>query len=202
MLLAGSHFPAPQSLDTHFVDLLACLTKQCRDTAVTILAMLTCQFNHVSNETVLVLTSPRHTTLRRPVLAQHPKGLAFRHSKNFAHMIDKVTTTARAQQFPLATSITISLANVRSETAQRSRPFSFSSSLRCFNWSVFNPPYSCASDGTSLRLRRSRGSRLRSCCHVGVERQPGSASQQSLRVCKFSSTYRSTSGSKKTGWTT
>ena len=109
------------------------LTKQGRDTAITVPAILTSQFDHVGNEVVFVRTALRDTTLRRPVLTEHATGPSFRHAKPFADMIDAATATGRAQKFPLAASFRISLSNVRSDTARRNRSFSISSSFRRFS---------------------------------------------------------------------
>ena len=135
-------FPPPQPFDALVVDQPAGLTKQGRDTAITVPAILTSQFDHVGNEAVFVRTALRDTTLRRPVLTEHATGPSFRHAKPFVNVIDAVTTTGGAQKFPLAASSRISLFNVRSDTARRNRSFSFSSSFGRFSWSVFMPPYS------------------------------------------------------------
>ena len=133
-------FPPPQPFDARVVDQPASLTKQGRDTAIIVPAILTSQFDHVGTEAVFVRTALRDTTLRRPVLTEHATGPSFRHAKPFANVIDAVTTTERAQEFTLAASFRISLSNVRSDTARRNRSFSFSSSFRRLSWSVFKPP--------------------------------------------------------------
>jgi hypothetical protein len=57
-------------------------------------------------------------------------------------VLDAATTAGGAQKFPEAASRKISFSSVRSETAFRSRSFSFSSSFRRFTWSDFCPPNS------------------------------------------------------------
>ena len=57
-------------------------------------------------------------------------------------MLDASPAPRRAQNFPEATSFSISFFSVKSDTARRSRAFSASSSFMRFTWSTFSPPYS------------------------------------------------------------
>ena len=80
--------------------------------------------------------------LRRAMLAQNLAGKALRNGELRHDMVDAAATAGRAQKFPEAASFRISFSSVSSDTALRSRSFSFSSSLRRFTWSPFRPPYS------------------------------------------------------------
>jgi hypothetical protein len=57
-------------------------------------------------------------------------------------MLDASTVAGGAQKFPEAASLKINFSSVKSETAFRSRSFSFFSYFSRFTWSVFNPPNS------------------------------------------------------------
>ena len=63
---------------------------------------------------------------------RHPAGKALRNGELQHDMVDAATATGRAQKFPEAASFRISFSSVRSDTALRSRSFSFSRSLRRF----------------------------------------------------------------------
>lgn len=88
------------------------------------------QFDDDVGQALFVSTVLRRFPLRGSVLTQGAAGTTLRHAKFQPHMIDALTTTRRAQKFPLAASVNMSLSNVRSDTARRSRWFSFSSSFR------------------------------------------------------------------------
>lgn len=66
------------------------------------------------------------------VLTENLAGKALRDGQLRHDMIDTASTTGGAQKFPEAASFRISFSSVRSDTALRSRLFSFSSSFNRF----------------------------------------------------------------------
>ena len=88
------------------------------------------QFNDVVRQTLLVSLTLRHLALRGPMLPERAAGPALRYAKFSSHMVDAFPATRRAQKFPFAASVRINLSSVTSDTARRSRWFSFSSSFR------------------------------------------------------------------------
>src|SRR4029079_16428146 len=80
--------------------------------------------------------------LGRATLTQNLAGKAFRDGELHHDMVDAAATAGGAQKFPEPASFRISFSSVSSDTALRSRSFSFSSSLRRFTWSPFRPPNS------------------------------------------------------------
>ena len=60
------------------------------------------------------------------MLAEDAAAPAFANGKGLLHLLDAIPVTRRAQKFPQAASVKISLSKVRSETARRRRWFSFS----------------------------------------------------------------------------
>ena len=86
----------PQPFDTLVVDLPAGLTKQRGDAAIAVATILTCQLNHVGNETLLVFPALGNTTLCRTVLTEHATGTAFRNAKPVTHQINAVASARRA----------------------------------------------------------------------------------------------------------
>ena len=75
------------------------------------------------------------------MLPEHAAGKPFRDIELLPDMIDASTAAGGAQKFPEAASRRISFSSVRSDTAFRSRSFSFSSSLSRLTWSAFNPNF-------------------------------------------------------------
>ena len=70
--------------------------------------------------------------LGRTVLAENLAGEALRDGELRHHMVNATATAGGAQKFPEAASLRISFSSVRSDTALRSRSFSFSSSFSRF----------------------------------------------------------------------
>ncbi len=75
------------------------------------------------------------------MLTENATGEAFRDVELLPDVID-TARRRRAQKFPDAASRKISFSSVRSDTAFRSRSFSFSSSLQPLTWFDFSPPNS------------------------------------------------------------
>lgn len=167
----------PQPLDLLVVGLPAGLTRQGRDPAVAVATILPGQLDHVGNKPLLILTASGEMTLSRAMLAEHATRPAFGDTETVTHPVDGVAPTRGADQFLLAASVRISLSRVRSDTALRSRSFSFSSSFRRLSWSVLKSPYS----------RRPGGSHQPSTSLGRAARQPGAASRPPLRTCRSSS---------------
>src|SRR4051794_39484352 len=74
--------------------------------------------------------------------AENPAGSSLGHAELGDNMLHAGAAASRAQKFPRAASARIILSSVRSDTAQRSRVFSASSSFRRLTWLPFSPPYS------------------------------------------------------------
>lgn len=134
--LVPSTLAPPEALDPLVVGLPAGLPKQGGNPAIAVSAILTGQLDHVRDQPALVITSTRSMTLRGAVLAEHPAGPALRYPETLADMIDATSAARGAQKFcsrcpagPFAASLRICLSRVKSETARRSRSFSFSSSF-------------------------------------------------------------------------
>ena len=79
------------------------------------------------DQAILVFTATRDTALGRAVLPEHPAGPTLRDPEPVTDMIDVLEAARGAHKFPRAASVRICLSSVRSETARRSRSFSFSS---------------------------------------------------------------------------
>src|SRR5690606_23569067 len=142
----------PDALDPLVVDHPAHLAAQkLGDLAIAVAAIAAGQCNDVLGQLLLVVPAARNTPLRGAMLPKHEAYPALRHAlrQNRANMVDAGTATRGAQKFcircpsgPEAASFRISFSSVRSETALRSRSFSFSSSFSRFTWSPFRPPNS------------------------------------------------------------
>ena len=98
--------------------------KRC-DPPIAIATILPGQLDHVGHQSVFIRATNWHLTLRGSVLPETAASAAFRDVQFGTNAINTGTTTSGAQKFPFAASAKISLSNVRSETALRSRSFSF-----------------------------------------------------------------------------
>ena len=101
--------------------------------AITIAAIFVGQFYDIVSQPLFISTALRNLSLCRTVLPQGAAGTTLRHIQLLPYMIDALATTRKAQKFPLAASVNMSLSNVRSDTARRNRWFTFSSSFRRFS---------------------------------------------------------------------
>ena len=108
----------------------ASVVQQTRHHAITIAAIFVGQFYDIIGQPLFISPALQNLSLGRTVLPQGAAGTTLRHVQLLPYMIDALATTRRAQKFPLAASVNMSLSNVRSDTARRSRWFSFSSSFR------------------------------------------------------------------------
>ena len=98
--------------------------------SISVAPVLIGQLDDVIGETLLIDPALRHFTLRGPVLPKCAAGAALRYAQLPPYMVDAFAAPRRAQKFPRAASVRMSLSSVRSDTARRSRWFSFSSSFR------------------------------------------------------------------------
>ena len=128
------------SLDPLVVHVPAGLVEHARDHPVAVSAILAGQLNDVVRQTLFIRLALRNLALGRAVLAKSAAGAAFRDAVNLPHVVNAPTPARRAQKFPRAASVRISLSSVRSDTARLSRWFSVSSSFRRLSCSRPIPP--------------------------------------------------------------
>ena len=122
-------FTSPDALNPLVVHMPARVVQQTCHHPISVASVLIGQFDDIIGQTLLIDPALRNLTLRGSVLTQGAAGAAFGYAKLLPHMIDALATTRRAQKFPFAASVRMSLSKVRSDTARRSRWFSFSSSF-------------------------------------------------------------------------
>ena len=135
-------FTSPNALDPLVVHTPACVVQQTRHHAISIAAIFVGQLDDIVGKTLFVGAALRDLALRGSVLAKCTAGAALGYAKLLAHVVDAFAAARRAQKFPRAASVRMSLSSVRSDTARRSRWFSFSSSLSRFSCERPMPPYS------------------------------------------------------------
>ena len=133
-------FALPDPLNPLVVHLPARLVQHAGDHAIAVATIVAGQLDHVLGQAFLVRATLRDLALGRAVLAKSAAGPAFGDAVNLPHVVDAPTTTRRAQKFPWAASVRMSLSSVRSETARLSRWFSFSSSFRRLSCARPIPP--------------------------------------------------------------
>ena len=116
---------APQAFDPLIVQMPACISQHRGDPPITVTPILPSQLDHIPNKKIFIITGLRHIPLRGSMLLQHQAGPAFGDVELTPHQIDAGAAPCGAQKFPFAASANMSLSSVRSETALRSRSFSF-----------------------------------------------------------------------------
>lgn len=126
-------FTFPDALNPLVVHMPTRLIEQRRNRPIAIAAILLGQLDDISRQAILVSSTTGSLPLRRPVLAECAAGSAFGYAKGLTYVVDASATARRAQKFPRAASVRIILSSVRSDTARRSRPFSFSNSFSRFS---------------------------------------------------------------------
>ena len=124
--------PPPDPLDTLGIHRPTLGPQHRRDPAIAIAAIPGGEPDDVGGQRLLICSAFRRLALGRTMLAQNPAGKALRDGELHHDMVDAAATAGRAQKFPEAASFRISFSSVRSDTALRSRSFSFSRSLRRF----------------------------------------------------------------------
>jgi hypothetical protein len=103
-----------------------------RNPAVAVAAVFGGKRDDVGGQRRLVSTSLGRLPLRRAMLPQNPTCQALGEAKLRGDMLGTAAAASGAQKFPEAASRRISFSSVRSETAFRSRSFSFSRSFSRF----------------------------------------------------------------------
>ncbi len=116
---------SPQALDTLVVHQPTCIPQQSRNPTIAVSTILAGQLDYVCNQTILVSSANGQTSLCGSMLPQDTTNPSFRHPDVTTDVVDASTTTRGAQKFPRAASDSMSLSNVRSDTARRNRSFSF-----------------------------------------------------------------------------
>src|SRR6476469_1898492 len=124
--------PPPDALDTLGIHRPTLGPQHRRDPAIAIAAIPGGEPDDVGGQRLLICSAFRRLALCRTMLTENPAVKALRNGELHHDMVDAATATGRAQKFPEAASFRISFASVRSETALRSRSFSFSSSFKRF----------------------------------------------------------------------
>ena len=143
LFLRDSQPPSsPDSLHTLVDHIAARSSKKRGDSSVPVTSILARQLDDGPCQRVLIISHLRNVLLRRSVLSEDVTRSPLGHPETFRHSSDAPTVAFEAQKFPLAASWRIILSSVRSETALRSREFSFFNSLSRFAWLTFIPPYS------------------------------------------------------------
>ena len=120
---------SPDAFHALVVHVPACVAQQPGHHAISVAPILIGQLNDVVGQAFFIGPALRNLALRGPVLAQSTAGAALRYAQFLPNMVNALAATRRAQKFPLAASVRMSLSKVRSDTARRSRWFSFSSSF-------------------------------------------------------------------------
>lgn len=126
-------FPPPDPLDALMIYVPASIVQHAGDHAITIASELSGQFDDVLGQPLIVWQAAGHLALRRTMLPECAAGPALGYAKSLPHMINALTAARRAQKFPRAASVRISLSSVRSDTVRRRRWFSTSSSFSRFS---------------------------------------------------------------------
>ena len=126
-------FTFPDALNPLVVHMPTRLIEQRRNRPIAIAAILLCQLDDISRQAILISLTMGSLPLRRSILTECAAGSPFGYAKGLTDVVDASATARRAQKFPRAASVRIILSSVRSDTARRSRPFSFSSSLSRFS---------------------------------------------------------------------
>ena len=121
--------PPPDPLDTLDVHDPAGISRQRRDPAISVAAILDRERDDVGGQRRLIVWGPGDLALRRAMLAEHAAGEAFGNAERLLNALDTDTAAGGAHQFPDAASFRISFSSVRSDTAWRSRAFSASRSV-------------------------------------------------------------------------
>ena len=133
-------FTPPDTLNPLVVHMPACVDQQTGHHPLSVAPVLFSQLDDVIGQTLFIGTVLRHLPLRGPMLPERAAGPALGYAKFPPHMVDALATTRRAQKFPFAASVRMSLSKVRSDTALLSGWFSFSSSFRRASCDRCMPP--------------------------------------------------------------
>src|SRR5690606_33608913 len=142
-------FPPPDRLGPLGVERPSFRPQHRGDPAIAITAIAGSDPDDDGGQRLFIGPALRLFALGRTMLAENLAGKPLRDGELRHDTIDATATTGGAQKFcircpsgPEAASFRISFSSVRSDTALRSRSFSFSSSFSRFTWSPFRPPNS------------------------------------------------------------
>ena len=116
--------------------------EQGRDPAVTISTVMPCQRDDAGGQEDLIICHPGRVSLGASYLSQHTASPTFGNGQYLADVLDRLTSTRRAQKFPRAVSFRIERSRAWSATSLFNRWFSRSSSFRRRAWETSMPPYS------------------------------------------------------------
>ena len=97
--LLGRHFEplaSPDTLDTLVVHRPADVPQQRYDLAITVAAVLACQFDHVARQSLFIFQAPRRLALRRAMLTECRTDAAFGDGQMPPHMLDTDAPARRA----------------------------------------------------------------------------------------------------------
>ena len=133
-------FALPDPFDTLVVHVPTRVAQKAGDNPISVAPVLTSQDDDVLGQLLFAGSALRNLALRGSVLTKNAAGPALRYAQALPHLVNALATTRRAQKFPLAASARMSLSKVRSDTARRSRWFSFSSSFSRASWDRCIPP--------------------------------------------------------------
>ena len=87
---------APQTFDPLVVQLPSCISQHACDTTINVTPIQTGPFDHVLNQTLLIVSGLRNIAVRRAMLLQDPAGAAFGNIEPTPHQVDTVATPLRA----------------------------------------------------------------------------------------------------------
>ena len=83
---------APQTFDPLVVQLPSCISQHGCDPTITVTPILTGPFDHVLNQTLLIVSGLRNIAVRRAMLLQDPAGAAFGNIEPPPHQVDTVAS--------------------------------------------------------------------------------------------------------------
>ena len=136
-------FTSPYTFHSLVVHLPSDLLQQSGDPPVPVPAEPGCQSDDIGLQGFFIVSDSWNVALGGSWLRESTAGPSFRDFRvNLLNALNEHTATRRAQKFPSAASLRISLSRVRSETARLRRRFSFSNSFRRLACSTVRPPYS------------------------------------------------------------
>ena len=81
---------APQTFDPFVVQLPSCISQHGCDPTINVTPKLTGPFDHVLNQTLLIVSGLRNIAVRRAMLLQDPAGAAFGNIEPTPHHVDTV----------------------------------------------------------------------------------------------------------------
>lgn len=86
----------PQTFNTPIAHLPSSISQKSRNATIAVTAILTSQLDHVGNQTIFILSAPRHMPLGGAMLTKHSTGPAFGNTQHVAHLINASSATCGA----------------------------------------------------------------------------------------------------------